>query len=57
MPLSNKIHLSHKTSRKWTRIGRKNKWLKLNDGCSNKKPDIKIESVVKEYLEEIKDDN
>lgn len=57
MSLSNKIYPSTKTSRKWTRIGKKTKWLKLEDGCSNKKPEVELEVIIKEYLEEIEDDN
>lgn len=50
MPLSKQT--SHKASRKWLKIGKKNKWIKLENGCSNKRPIIKLKNVLKEYLED-----
>lgn len=57
MPISGRFGPSHKTGRKWKRIGNISKWLKLEAGCSNKKPEIELEVIVEEYLEEIKDDS
>jgi hypothetical protein len=49
MPLSRKPN-SHKASRKWKRCGKIIKHLLLAEGGSNKKPIIKLEDVVNEYL-------
>lgn len=56
MPLSRKSN-SHKATRKWNRCGKIIKHLLLAQGGSNKKPIIKLKYIVKEYLEDIKEED
>lgn len=55
MPLSRKPN-SHKATRKWQNKGMKYRMLAIIGG-SNKKPIIKLQDVIDEYLKDIKDDN
>ncbi len=50
MPISKRN--SHKGSRKWYRIANKSKYIKLENGCSNKKPLDDIKVIIKDSLED-----
>ena len=52
MPLSKKPN-SHKATRKWQNRGMRYRML---IGGSNKKPITKLQDVIKEYLEDIKEE-
>ena len=43
---------SVKGSRKWAACGKRMKFIKLGDGCSNKRPTRKLRDYIKEYIKE-----
>lgn len=51
MPISR--NNSHKSDRKWKRIGKITKYLKWENGASNKKPDVDINKYIQECLNDI----
>lgn len=54
MPLSKKPN-SHKATRKWQNRGMRYRMLAIIGG-SNKRPITKLQDVIKEYLEDIKEE-